>query len=491
MIFKTTPYPHQLETFKQTKDREWYAIQWEMGAGKTKLAIDTAAHLYLEGKIDAMLVVAPNGVHRNWVSDELPVHCAVDYDACVYVTSKAKTKWHKHAVIDLLESDKLAVLAVPYSGFISQHTKDAVWKFLKKRRVLYVLDEAHFIKTPSAKRTKSIVASAKYAPYRRTLTGTPYLNSPFDLYPQMKFLHLDFWKEHGLPNLSTFKAHFSIQKDVEINGSRFKQVVAYRNEDELRDLLAPHRSRITTEEALPDLPERSYVRVPVELTKQQSKLYEAITDEYLDAFEAYRDASDRTMLDPPPDPLTTLLRLQQVVCGYYPNEDGDIEPLEGTNPRLRAAVELCDATDHQVLIWARFSADVENLLEALGSDRAMRYDGRVDEDAKVAALDAFRAGEVQVLVLNPQAGGTGLTLNEARTTIYYSNSFSLGDRLQSERRNHRSGQKNAVTYYDLIAEGTIDEKIVGSLRNKIDAAATVNGDELSSWLGGSPAGASR
>ena len=483
-MYKTEPYQYQKEIVEATWSRESWALFMEMGTGKTKVAIDTAAHLYRAGKIDGLLVVAPNGVHRNWVTDELPTHSPIEYDAHVYLSAKAGTKKHQAAVERVTHADGFSVLAVPYSSFISQRTKDAVWGFLKNRRVLYVLDESHFIKTPSAKRTKAIVASGKYAPFRRILSGTPYLNSPFDFYTQMRFLDPDFWKDRGFPNLSCFKTHFSIFRDAEINGRRFRQVVAYRNEDELRRLLEPHRSRMTTEEALPWLPERSYVRVPVELGKEQRKLYEAIVSEYLDEFQRFKANSEvlGEAADPPPDPLTTLLRLQQVVCGYYPTEDGELIPIEEKNPRIEAAIELCDGTDHQVLIWARFRRDIDLLVERLGSDRAARYDGSLGDDGKAESLRRFRAGEVQVLVLNPQAGGTGLTLNEARTTVYYSNNFSLGDRLQSERRNHRAGQRNAVTYYDLVAEDTIDERILGALRSKVDMAATINGDRVAEIL---------
>ena len=484
MKFKTEPYKHQLEIFEQTKDLESYALHLEMGTGKSKIAIDTTAHLYLEDKIDGMLLVAPNGVHRNWVTDELPAHCPVEYDAHIYTSAKAKTKKHRNAVECIINSDKLAVLAVSYSAFISQTTKDAVWKFLKTRRCIYVLDESHQIKSPSAKRTKAVVASGKYAPYRRTLTGTPYLNSPFDLFSQFRFLDPDFWKDRGFPNLSCFKSHFSITKQMSFGGNSFAKVVAYRNEDQLREMLDPHRSRLTAEEVLPNLPERTYVKVPVELTSEQRKLYDAIKSDFLEDFARFKSES-KTLgdaVDPPPDALTVLLRLQQVVCGYYPDEEGNLLAISEKNPRLDAAEEICNATTHPVLVWARFRKDVDLLVERLGEDRAARYDGSLGDDDKARSLERFRSGDVQVLVLNAQAGGTGLTLNEARTTVYYSNDFSLGNRLQSEKRNHRAGQRNAVTYYDLVAEKTIDEQLLGAIKDKIDAAATVNGDELSKWL---------
>lgn len=477
-------FEHQKTILEETWNKESYALFWEQGCAKTRPAIDTAARLLEAGEIDAMLVVSLNGVHRQWIERELPKWATFEYDSMVYEVPKGKTKKSLRELQDLIRHDGFVVLSMPISVYTSQHGKDAMWKFLKNRRCLYVLDESHKIKGANTKTSKAAVASAKYAPYRRILTGTPYLNSPFDYYPQMRFLDEDFWKKNGFPNLACFKAHFSITQNFETRtGQRFQKVVAYRNEEELAEALRPASSRLTKLEALPWLPERTYVPVEVPLSKSQRELYDALTEEYLDAFRKFEAASEVELAEPPPDPMTTLLRLQQVVCGYYPTGDEeDLVQLDEKNPRVEAAVEICDNTSGQVIIWARFTRDIENLLTALGRDRAARYDGKISAKDKERSLERFRNGDVQVLVMNQQAGGTGLTLNEASTTVYFSNSYSLGDRLQSEARNHRAGQKNAVTYYDLIAPNTVDEQILAALRGKIEMAATLNGDDLAAWL---------
>lgn len=86
------------------------------------------------------------------------------------------------------------------------------------------------------------------------------------------------------------------------------------------------------------------------------------------------------------------------------------------------------------------------------------------------------------LIGTPQTGGYGITLTQANTVIYYSNSYDLEKRLQSEDRAHRIGQKEKVTYVDLISEDTVDEKIVEALRNKINIASEVLGEELKEWI---------
>jgi SNF2 family DNA or RNA helicase len=82
----------------------------------------------------------------------------------------------------------------------------------------------------------------------------------------------------------------------------------------------------------------------------------------------------------------------------------------------------------------------------------------------------------------PRTGGYGLTLTEASTVIYFSNNYDLEVRLQSEDRAHRIGQKNHVTYIDIVTEGTVDEKILLALRNKINIATEVLNEEYKDWL---------
>ena len=89
---------------------------------------------------------------------------------------------------------------------------------------------------------------------------------------------------------------------------------------------------------------------------------------------------------------------------------------------------------------------------------------------------------MKYFVGNPSTGGYGLTLTAAHTVIYYSNTYDLEKRMQSEDRAHRIGQVNKVTYIDLISEGTVDEKIVQSLRSKIDIASAVMGEDVKEWL---------
>ena len=203
--------------------------------------------------------------------------------------------------------------------------------------------------------------------------------------------------------------------------------------------------------------------------------------------------------------ITRLLRLQQITCGYLPTDDED-EPLyviPGANRRLDLLCDLIEAQQQKTIVWARFQMDITLILAELKKRgiKAVRYDGLVNDDERAEAKALFQGeralydrGQVvgretippeeqaQVFVGNPAAGATGLTLTAAKTVIYYSNSFKLIDRLQSEDRAHRIGQDNSVLYIDLVAEDTVDEKVVEALRNKFNVASQITGDRLKDWL---------
>ena len=124
---KTEPFKHQAELFEQTKEAEALAILWEQGCGKTKPTIDTGAWLFMCEEIDAMLVVAPNGVHRNWVTDEIPAHLP-DHIAAktmchFYQSPKANTKWHQRDCEAVLKYKGLAILTISYEGFMTERGK--------------------------------------------------------------------------------------------------------------------------------------------------------------------------------------------------------------------------------------------------------------------------------------------------------------------------------------------------------------------------------
>lgn len=480
--FKTTPFKHQEVGFFATRDLQRVGIFWEQRCGKTKLMIDTAAYLYEKGLINGLLILAPSGVHRNWISDEIPVHMPdrIPLSAHVYYTSKAGTIRHRKECERLLGVGGLAVLAMTYSAFITKHGRKMAEDFLEKRKVLYVADEAHRIKSPNAKRTKAILASAKLAPFRRILTGTPIANGPFDAYSIMKFLNLEFWKPYYLDSYFIFKHHFGIfkkleKKDAAEPANKYREpeyCVAYRNLEQLNEILGKHGSRVTKDQVL-QLPPKLYSKRYFELTPEQQRLYGEVKHEFMTELQGD--------LITAPLAITRLLRLQQITSGYIPSDAGDpIYTIGEANPRLQLLEEILEDEPHKAIIWAKFRREINEICGLLG-DRCVRYDGDVNEEQRIKNLDRFKKGDAQFFICNVTIN-EGLNLNVARTVIYYSNSFKLTDRLQSEDRPHGPGQKYAVNYIDLVGEDTVDEYIIDKLVKKSDIAGTILGDDLKQWI---------
>lgn len=474
--FRTEPFAHQREWWEKTWQEPSHALFWEQGTGKTKLVIDTAAALHDAGEIDTVLIIAPRTVHTNWVLDEVPTHLPEEVlersSLLAWRTASARTQWHRRAVARLVRHEGLAWLSLTYDAMMTDLGRAAAWRLLRDRRCLYVLDESGRVKTPGAKRTKRVIASGRYARWKRILDGTPVTNSPFDVYSPIKFLDQEFWERHGIPDSLAFRHEHAVFRQSE-QGGTFP--VRYRNLERLRKWLEPISSRVTKDEVL-DLPPKLYTKRRFEMSPEQWRAYNELRDDFI----TWLDSGEPVTA---PLIITRLLRLQQVTCGYLPTGDPDrpLSPLGSRNPRLDALREVVEGTEHQAIVWAKFRQDIDLIMEMLGR-RAARLDGGLSESERELSIRRWRAGEVQYLVSNPAVGGSGLTLCEARAMIYYSNSFRLWERLQSEDRAHRHGQQHPVLYTDLLAEDTIDEHIARSLSKKLDIASKVTGDDVREWL---------
>lgn len=483
--FHSQPFDHQRAEFVKNSRTPAWALLWEQGCGKSKPTIDSACDLWEAGEIDACVVVAPPGVHLNWETDELPAHMPPRVrpavKTLVYSASSAKRKWFLAEREALIKHKGFAWLFISYNSFMTEDGKRFIWRFLQRRRCFYVLDEAHNIKSPGAKRTKSIVASGKYAPYRRILTGTPVTQGPFDVYSQIKFLDEGFWKARGIDGYTAYKSHFGIWRTAaEVKAEKgydpgYDQLVDYRNLGDLETWLKEISSRVTKDEVL-DLPPKLYSRRYYELTSQQRKLYDQLKSEMLLEFED-GSMTDGTLA------IVRLLRLQQITCGYV-GTDSDEDPfqeIDGKNPRLDLLAEITEGLSHPAIIWSRFSRDIDKIMDLLGS-RAVRYDGKVSDEVCARSKAAFQAGDAQFFVGNTAKGATGLTLTQAKTMVYYTNNFKLVDRLQSEDRAHRIGQDSPVHYIDLIAQNTVDKDVVKALIEKYDIANKITGDQFKEWI---------
>ena len=472
--FYTKPFDHQKKEFESSHDKKAFAILWDVGCGKSKLICDQFVSLWQTGKVNSLLIVAPNGVQRAWASDQLKTHCDPAHGVISFVWngSKANTAKFKSDFSKFLKSNRPSVLLINYEAIRTKNGYYACEQFLKSRPCMMVCDESHRIKSPKALQTKCILKLGQLATYRRILSGTPVGNSAFDIYTQFKFLDP---KILGFKSWYAFRNYFGVFEKKFV-GRWVNLLKEYRRLDELQKLIKNHSSRVLKTDVL-DLPERLYVKRYYEMTPKQATIYKELRDEYMVELSDGKELSA-------PLALVRLLRLQQILCGYLPIEKKNVRiPDNKTNPRIECLREILeDYEDSKIIIWCRFTEDIKQVCELLGSGY-VSYFGETSNDDRERAIEKFTNDpSVKYFVSNEQCGGTGQNLQVANICIYYSNTFSLIDRSQSEGRIHRSGQKRNCLYIDIVCQNTVDEHIIDSLRNHFNIAQAINGDTLRGWI---------
>lgn len=568
--YKTKPYPHQEEDFLKDREKDFYAYFWDMGLGKSKVIIDTAAWLYGQGKIQSLVITAPNGVHRNWIDEQVPTHAPdhTFYKAAFWEPTQTKKK--EKELADLLAHNRgLRIYSASIDSVNTERGYEMLKRFLVNTRALWCIDESTVIKNMiSAKRTNHVLDLSVHAPYRRICDGTPANNSPVDLYSQFLFLKDDFWPQAnvyafrqrylviemqgklrwkiiemmdsiilangtyrwgepilsdnngiieagmaptdaGVPFEFTMKP---IGKNVFLMkwrmgqregakklllqpGDLYPVVKGAQRLDELHDFIAPYSSRRTKDECL-DLPPKIYTKRYVPLSTAQEKIYKDMRKNLVAQFGGKVMSAKIA--------LTKMLRLQQVVGGFFVEDDTfDVDNPENAGrslqsrshqidkvcPRVEALLDCLTKFDGKVIIWALFRNEVDAIVKSLigagySESSIVQYHGGVNDDQRTVSRKRFQdepASSCRFFVAS-YAAAKGLNLVQAKYTIYYSRSYSLDMRLQSEDRNYRIGQDEQVTYIDLCTPDTVDDRILAALRSKKDVAAQILGDELKNWI---------
>ena len=475
--FKTKPYEHQLQALEKSWAQDTYALFMEMGTGKSKVLVDNIAMLYDRGAVRGALIIAPKGVYKNWNDIEFPTHMPehVEYTKVLWEPNITKKKQHELDTL-FVDDDKLKVLIMNVEAFSTSKGLDFAHSFLNifVGRALIGIDESTTIKNPTAKRTKNILKIADLAKYRRILTGSPVTKSPLDLYSQCEFLdpyHL------GHQSYYSFRARYANMIDRNFGGRRVQIVGSYRRLPELTEKLEKFSYRVLKEDCL-DLPPKVFTKRIIELTDEQKKVYAQMKREAVAELEGKVMSTMNVM--------TQLMRLHQVTCGHFKADDDTITEIK--NNRIDSLLELLEETEGKVIIWANYRADIKNIVAALkkayGEASTVEYHGGVDPTLRQDNIAQFQQknSPTRYFVGNAQTGGYGITLTAANTVVYYSNSYDLEKRLQSEDRAHRIGQTGSVTYVDLMAENTIDERIVKALRKKINLANEIMGEDIKDWI---------
>ena len=472
--FRLKPYKHQLTALEKSWNKENYAYFMEMGTGKTKVLIDNMSMLYDKGKIDGALIIAPKGVVKTWYEQELPAHLPNHIENVTILWQSNITKSQQEKLDSLFEIDTaLHILVMNVEAFSTDKGVKFAAKFLNSHKTLMAVDESTTVKTPTAKRTKNIIDLGRYAKYKRILTGSPVTKNPLDLYSQCEFLDpylLDFSSYYA------FRNRYAEMKTMHIRGRSIQVVNEFKNLGELSDTIQNFSYRVLKEDCL-DLPDKIFTKRHIALTPDQFKVYQQMKKQAIAVLNG-KVTSTMTVL-------TQLMRLHQITCGHFTADDGTTQLLP--NNRITELMNILEETEGKAIIWANYQRDVNQIIQHIvkeyGQESVVDYYGLTPQDERQENIKKFQNGdECRFLVGTTQTGGYGITLTKANTVIYYSNGYDLEKRLQSEDRAHRIGQKKAVTYIDIICEDTVDEKIVKALREKINIASEVLGEELKEWI---------
>jgi len=473
--FKNPPFLHQKAYLERFWDKRVSALFADMGTGKTYMVINNFAMLYDRGEINAVLIVAPKGVYRNWSRLEIPKHIPahIEYDMAIW--SPNPTAAQDKAMYGLFGvTDNLKILVMNVEAFSTVKGSRFATRFVSTHDTFMAIDESTSIKTPTAKRSKSVVKVGRLARYRRILTGSPVPRSPMDLFQQCGFLTYDLL---GHMSIYTFQNRYAIVHERKLASHSFRQVVGYKHLDELQEKLTKFSFRVTKDECL-DLPDKVFLRRDVSLTLEQARLYQQMQKQAMAALEG--DVASTV------NALTQIMRLQQIVCGHITMDSGEVVSLK--NNRMDELMAAIEESEGKIVIWAHYRHDIAaikvRLQKEYGMNAVATYFGDTPDEDRPLIVEKFQdpESELRFFVGQPRTGGYGLTLTEAHTMIYYSNGYDLEVRLQSEARIDRAGQVNKMTYIDLVSPGTVDEKIVNALIKKMDIANEVLGEEAKEWI---------
>jgi SNF2 family DNA or RNA helicase len=515
----------------------------DLGLGKSKMAIDITTRAFMRGQVEAVLVIAPNGVHRQWIDEEYPAHCPVPYRAAYYSPKNRAAERKKLEEVLTEKSNVLRVVAVNYDTFSTIDNWKPFVDFVKLNRTAIVVDESHNIKDPTSKRTKTIIREfcdctkrgrqiVKAVPFsvmRIIMTGTPIGNSPLDLWSEYEFLKPNFFEM----NFQAFKHRYGLfyKRHIYVNGREvqfdarvdrqvwskvqafmnydeaysklgvsrdiYEHVKAhgqyegsYRNIEELKSKIAPVNFSWTKEQCL-DLPDKIYEKRMLDMSPKQAAFYNTLKEELLVQLE--------NKLVSVTSSLSLLTRLRQVTSGFVPmktlEENGDItiaqEPVDTTNVKLNTMIDDIEGCRFPCMVITQFTAEANFLYDILqkrfpdntiGLNTGSRKCWSGDSDEKRQITDVFKAGGIDILIANQATICNGFNFQICSFMFIYSNSFSFIQRSQLEGRLHRIGTLTSPTYVDYIYRKTVDEKLYQAQQSKKELATILQDTSLVEFL---------
>ena len=452
--FKTPPFHHQRQAFALSRRAEFFAYFMEMGTGKSKLAIDVTGSLFIDGYVEVMFILAPNGVHRQWVEQALPAHMSEEVPWVGFAHRASMRKKDKELLQKVMTATgKLRVFAIASESISSPSAQEFLEELVAifGKKAILVVDEVHQYSNASSKRSEFVHRISQSCAFRRILTGSPITDGIENLFSQMKILSPDIL---GHRSQTSFNKEFCQLEQIYGAPRGAMRILGYQNLKRLSDKLEGVTFRVTKDECL-DLPEKVYSTVRVEWDKEQLRLYRSMKRHMAAQLESGVEVTA-------PLAVTMMTKLQQILGGSLIDDEG-VRHSVPTN-KTSALLNIAAQNPNGGIVWCRYLSEIEAVYDTLmkAGYTVGKYIGSTGQEERSRIA---RKGEVQWLVANESAS-TGLDMPWWNLAVYYSNTFNAAVRWQSEDRIHRIGQKSRCTYIDLVIPDSLDEVVVEALARK-------------------------
>jgi len=449
---KTRLWAHQERAVEFAEDKPAALLGMDMGCGKSAVAV-TLAQIWDSRRV---LVLCPKSVVGVWPREFLK-HSGDSFEVLPLCkgTTADKAKKAAHFIDRCRIKGKPAVVVVNYESawrepFKTFALKTAEWDLL-------ILDESHRIKAPGGRASRFCSELGKVVDKRLGLTGTPMPHSPLDIYAQFRAIQPSIF---GYSN-AKFKNRYAVTTGPNGNWVDPKQI---RNADELYTKFSSVSYRVTKEEAL-NLPEETHINIPIELEHTALKQYVVMEQQF------YLWLEEQSAEVTAANALVKLLRLQQMTSGFVFDDNGEMQQISTIKKETLADLLNDTPEDRPVVVFCKFRNDLDTVKEVT-RNLGRKY-GEISGRQKDLTEHATMPEGIQIQAVQIQAGGVGIDLTRASIAIYFSMGFSLGDYLQSLARLHRPGQRHPVTFYHLIATGTVDQKVFQALQERREVISNI------------------
>ena len=460
LSFHTAPLAHQRRALSLCLRNPSFGLLMEMGTGKTKVILDLLGYYKETLEVNPALVVCPVSVMDNWSAEVQKHQPAI---RCM-VLSGTREERLKLLATGIQQGYHLFVINYESAWRLEDELARVNWGVM-------VLDESTRIKHRSSQQAKGIMRIAKRVKRKYIMSGTPMPNSPLELFNQIRFLDERVFGS----NFYVFRDRYAI-----LGGYQGYQIIGWKNLEELAKKLNGITYRVLKKDCL-DLPDKVYKVYKLTMPDKFKKVYDQFAEEMV--AEIAGTTIMATVV------LAKLTKLRQLTSGFVYDENRNAILID-EQLKLKQLEEILDEISgrHKVVIWTSFRHEMDIVCKMLDSKKLkwVKIDGTVPQDQRQAAIRSYQEDDnVRVFVGQQHAGGLGITLTAGDYCIFFSNDYSPEIRLQCEDRLHRIGQKNTVTYIDLIIKGTIDVSIMRMLRKKQDLSEYINTINLQEIMYGS------